>query len=76
MTELKHPRRTLSIAAPLAVGGVSVLYVLANVAYFAAIPKKDLATSEVIVAGLFFRNVFGYGAGARSLPAFVALSKK
>jgi amino acid transporter len=51
-----------------------VLYVLANVAYFAAIPKSDLAKSEVIVAGLFFRNVFGNSAGARSLPAFVALS--
>lgn len=43
-------------------------------AYFAAIPKEDLAKSEVIVAGLFFRNVFGNSAGARSLPAFVALS--
>jgi amino acid transporter len=48
--------------------------VLANVAYFAAIPKDDLAASEVIVAGLFFRNVFGASAGARSLPAFVALN--
>ena len=74
LSELKNPTRTLSIAAPLAVGGVTILYVLANVAYFAAIPKKDLAESEVIVAGLFFRNVFGSGAAARSLPAFVALS--
>ncbi|KAL1851095.1 hypothetical protein Daus18300_012642 [Diaporthe australafricana] len=72
--ELKNPRRTLAVAAPLAVGGVTVLYVLANVAYFAAIPKSDLAKSEVIVAGLFFRNVFGASAGGRSLPAFVALS--
>lgn len=72
--EIKDPRRTLTIAAPLAVGGVTILYVLANVAYFAAIPKSDLATSEVIVAGLFFKNVFGDSAGARSLPAFVALS--
>ncbi len=45
-----------------------------QVAYFAAIPKSDLAKSEVIVAGLFFRNVFGNSAGARSLPAFVSLS--
>ncbi|MCJ1468578.1 hypothetical protein MMC07_007207 [Pseudocyphellaria aurata] len=44
------------------------------VAYFAAIPKTDLAKSEVVVAGLFFRNVFGNSAGARALPAFVALS--
>ncbi|KAL2261013.1 hypothetical protein VTK26DRAFT_4808 [Humicola hyalothermophila] len=74
MGELKNPRRTLKIAAPLAVIGITVLYVLANVAYFAAIPKKELAQSEVIVAGLFFRNVFGESAAARSLPAFVALS--
>jgi amino acid transporter len=74
LSEIKDPRRTLTIAAPLAVGGVTILYVLANVAYFAAIPKSDLATSEVIVAGLFFKNVFGDSAGARSLPAFVALS--
>ncbi|ROW17004.1 hypothetical protein VPNG_01413 [Cytospora leucostoma] len=72
--ELKNPRRTLAVAAPLAVGGVTILYVLANVAYFAAIPKSELAKSEVIVAGLFFRNVFGASAGARTLPAFVALS--
>ncbi|KAH6889656.1 amino acid permease-domain-containing protein [Thelonectria olida] len=74
LSELKHPRKTLSIAAPLAIGGVTILYILANVAYFAAIPKSDLAKSEVIVAGLFFRNVFGKSAAARSLPAFVALS--
>ncbi len=74
MGELKNPQRTLKIAAPLAVGGVTVLYVLANVAYFAAIPKGDLAKSEVIVAGLFFRNMFGESMAARSLPAFVALS--
>ncbi|ROW03719.1 hypothetical protein VMCG_05336 [Cytospora schulzeri] len=72
--ELKDPQRTLAVAAPLAVGSVTILYVLANVAYFAAIPKSDLAKSEAIVAGLFFRNVFGASAGARSLPVFVALS--
>ncbi|CAM1502597.1 Fc.00g073730.m01.CDS01 [Cosmosporella sp. VM-42] len=74
LSEIKDPRKTLPVAAPLAVGGVTILYVLANVAYFAAIPKSDLAKSEVIVAGLFFRNIFGFGAAARSLPAFVALS--
>lgn len=74
VSELKHPKKTLAVAAPLAIGGVTILYILANVAYFAAIPKAELATSEVLVAGLFFRNVFGNSAGARSLPAFVALS--
>ncbi|AEO56501.1 hypothetical protein MYCTH_2090611 [Thermothelomyces thermophilus ATCC 42464] len=74
MGELRNPQRTLKIAAPLAVVGITLLYVLANVAYFAAIPKAELAKSEVIVAGLFFRNMFGESAAARSLPAFVALS--
>jgi amino acid transporter len=72
--EVKNPRKTMLIAAPLAIGGTTILYVLANVAYFAAISKEELATSEVIVAGVFFRNVFGNSAGARALPAFVALS--
>ncbi|KAI1322593.1 amino acid/polyamine transporter I [Xylariaceae sp. FL0255] len=72
--ELRNPRKTLSLAAPLAVGGVTILYVLANVAYFAAVSKEDLATSEALVAAVFFKNVFGDSAGAKSLPAFVALS--
>jgi amino acid transporter len=74
VSELKNPRKTLAVAAPIAIGGVTILYLLANVAYFAAIPKSDLAKSEVLVAGLFFRNVFGFSAGARVLPVFVALS--
>ena len=72
--ELKYPKKTLSVAAPLAVGGVTILYVLANVAYFDAIPKADLANSEVLVAGVFFENMFGPVAGGRVLPVFVALS--
>ncbi|KAF3904640.1 hypothetical protein ABW21_db0206022 [Orbilia brochopaga] len=34
----------------------------------------DLAKSEVIVAGIFFRNIFGDGAAAKALPSFVAFS--
>lgn len=74
VSELRHPRKTLAIAAPIAVGGVTILYVLANVAYFAAIPKAELANSEALVAAVFFKNVFGDSAAARSLPVFVALS--
>ena len=45
-----------------------------HVAYFAAILKKDLAMSEVIMASLFFCNVFGSRDVAQSLPTIVALS--
>lgn len=72
--ELRSPRRTLAVAAPVAVALVTVLYLLANAAYFAAIPKPDLARSELLVAGLFFRNVLGPGAAARCLPVLVSLS--
>lgn len=74
VSELKNPRKTLAIATPLAIGGVTILYILANIAYFAAIEKGELARSEVLVAALFFRNMFGDSAGARVLPAFVCLS--
>jgi amino acid transporter len=72
--EIRNPTRTLRIAAPIALGSVTVFYVLANVAYFAAIPKVDLAKAEAIVAGIFFRNMYGELAGAKILPCFVALS--
>ncbi|KAF5681707.1 high affinity methionine permease [Fusarium circinatum] len=49
VSELKHPKKTLAIAAPIAIGGVTILYVLANVAYFAAIPKSDLAKSDLFL---------------------------
>ncbi len=74
LSEVRNPRRTLAIAAPLAVGLVTVLYMLANIAYFAAVGKSDLATSELLVAALFFKNMFGDGAAAKTLPVFVAVS--
>ncbi|PWN44157.1 amino acid transporter [Ceraceosorus guamensis] len=71
--EIKNPARTLKIAGPLAIGVITVLYVLVQVAYYAAVPKQDVLESEQIVAALFFRNVFGERS-ARALSVFVALS--
>lgn len=73
-SEIRNPRRTLAIAAPLAVGTVMVLYVLVNVAYFAAVSKLDIAESELLVSAAFFRNMFGEAAAATTLPIFVAVS--
>ncbi|RDA87997.1 hypothetical protein CP532_3386 [Ophiocordyceps camponoti-leonardi (nom. inval.)] len=74
MGEMKRPGKTLAVAAPFAIGSVAVLYVLANVAYFAAIPRDQLEHSEVLVADFFFRSMFGDQAAARVLPLLVALS--
>ncbi|KAG1845215.1 amino acid permease-domain-containing protein [Suillus tomentosus] len=51
--------RTLKIAGPLGLGICTVLYLLANVAYFSAATKTEIDQSGVTVAALFFGNVFG-----------------
>lgn len=73
LSETKNPIRTLKIAAPTALITVGVLYMLVNVAYFAAVPKEEIMTSGRIVAAAFFRNVMGKTA-ERALSVFVALS--
>ncbi|KAH8112502.1 high affinity methionine permease [Phellopilus nigrolimitatus] len=69
----KNPVRTLKIAGPLGLGICAVLYLLANVAYFAAATKEEIMESGVTVASLFFEKVFGTEA-QRALTVFVALS--
>ncbi|EFX05089.1 high affinity methionine permease [Grosmannia clavigera kw1407] len=73
LSETKDPVRTLRIAAPLAICVISVLYMFVNIAYFAAVPKKDIISSGQLVAASMFRNVFG-GTAERALSVFVALS--
>jgi amino acid transporter len=53
---------------------VTVLYLLANIAYFAAVPKHDIRTSGVTVASLFFTNVFGHAKGVKAFNLLIALS--
>ncbi|KIW14105.1 hypothetical protein PV08_06886 [Exophiala spinifera] len=73
LSETKDPIRTLKRAAPTAIIAVSVLYMLVNISYFAAVSKEEIATSGRILAASFFRNVFGHRA-ERALSVFVALS--
>ncbi|KAG1788730.1 amino acid transporter [Suillus plorans] len=73
MNNVRNPVRTLKIAGPLGLGICAVLYLLANVAYFAAATKTEIDKSGVTVAALFFGNVFGSTA-ERALSVFIALS--
>lgn len=73
LSEVRNPVRTLKIAGPLAIGSVTIVYMLVNVAYFAAVPKADILTSGRTVAALYFRNMFGTQA-EKALSVFVALS--
>ena len=62
LNEVKRPVRTLKIAGPLALSICGVLYLLANVAYFAAATPKEIGNSGNTVAGFFFGRVFGESA--------------
>lgn len=73
LSETKNPVRTLKIAAPLALTAISILYMLVNIAYFAAVPKEEILEAQRLVAASLFRNVMGEKA-ERALSVFVALS--
>jgi len=73
LSEVKNPVRTLRVAAPAAICTIGVLYMLVNVAYFAAVPKEQILTSGRGIAADFFRNTWGPRA-ERALSAFIALS--
>lgn len=73
LAEAKNPRTVLKIGAPVALVSVSVLYLFVNIAYFAVVPKDEIAASGRILAASFFRIVFGRTA-EKALSVFVALS--
>ncbi|KAI1501998.1 amino acid permease-domain-containing protein [Biscogniauxia marginata] len=74
LSEVKNPVRTLRIAAPVALGIISLAYIAVNVAFFLVVDKENFKSSGVIVAGIFFRNLFGETVGAHVLPFFVIIS--
>ncbi|WVQ95763.1 hypothetical protein IAU59_002862 [Kwoniella sp. CBS 9459] len=74
VNEVKNPIKTIKRTAPLSLLIVAILYVLVNVAYFAAIPKQDILTSTQVTASLFFERIFGSKAakGLTFLPVLSA----
>ncbi|KAJ5556489.1 methionine permease [Penicillium frequentans] len=45
-----------------------------NVNAFAAVPKQEFTSSNITIAAVLFRNVFGNSAATKALPSLVALS--
>ncbi|KAL2156535.1 hypothetical protein VTH82DRAFT_1280 [Thermothelomyces myriococcoides] len=75
LSEVRRAPTTLKRAAPISVSVVTVLYLLANISYFAAMSKKEIADSGVTVAAQFFENVWGKSAFVvRGIPLFIGLS--
>ncbi|KAJ3564727.1 hypothetical protein NP233_g8099 [Leucocoprinus birnbaumii] len=73
LSEIKDPVRTIKRAAPVAMFGVSAVYMFINIAYFAVVSKADILNSRRIVAALYFRNLYG-PTTERALSVFISLS--
>ena len=69
----QDPVKTIKRSAPASLLLVAILYMLCNVAYFAAVPKADILTADTTTASLFFTAVFGEQA-AKGLNILVILS--
>lgn len=74
VNEIRNPIPKLKKYATASVLIVSVLYMLCNVAYFAAVSKSEFAASKEIAAAVFFTTVFGRGGAETALNVLVLLS--
>ncbi|KAJ3782914.1 high affinity methionine permease [Lentinula aff. detonsa] len=72
--EVKNPVPTLKKFAPLSLGIVFILYFMANVAYFATVPKELIKESHELTASLFFEAIFPNREAVVALQVLVALS--
>lgn len=73
LSEIENPYHVLTIAAPLAVLLVTVLTFLVVISYLIVIPKDEILSSGVLVAGIFFNKVFGESITSKILPLLIAL---
>ncbi|KAF2023273.1 amino acid transporter-like protein [Setomelanomma holmii] len=74
VNEIRNLFQSIKRVAPISLLIVFILYTLANVAYFAAVPAPQMRESgELAAAALFFEAVFG-SQHARGLPALIAIS--
>ena len=69
--EIKNPNRNLPLAIVISLPVVTIIYVLANVAYFAAMRPAELLTSSAV--GISFANKF-LGPISWIMPILVAMS--
>lgn len=71
LSEIKNPHKTLKIAAPLSVLITTVLYFLVILSYFYIIPKEEIKESGILIAGIFFKKIFG---NISFLPILISIS--
>lgn len=74
LSETKNPYKVLTRAAPLAVLITTVLYFMVILSYLVVIPRQEIMSSGVLIAGIFFNKIFGENLTSRILPLLIAVS--
>ncbi|CAG0882343.1 unnamed protein product [Cyprideis torosa] len=69
--EMKNPLKHLPPAMFISLGIVTIVYILANVAFFAVIPTPEILESEAVAQAFAYR---AFGVWAWIMPLFVAMS--
>ncbi|KAI5369360.1 Putative amino acid/polyamine transporter I [Septoria linicola] len=72
--EIKDPVRNLKKYGYTALLITFILYFLANIAYFAAVPAADLRAGREVAIRLLFTNVFGDSGAVRGLNFLIVIS--
>ncbi|KAK2059581.1 high-affinity methionine permease [Colletotrichum caudatum] len=71
--EIRNPVPTLRRNGAASLATVAVLYLLCNVAYFAAVPKAEFEGASEIAAAVFFSKLFGGSRAAANALNFLVL---
>ncbi|KAK2038050.1 high-affinity methionine permease [Colletotrichum somersetense] len=71
--EIRNPIPTLRKNGVASLVTVAVLYLLCNVAYFAAVPKAEFEGASEIAAAVFFSKLFGDSRAAANVLNFLVL---
>ncbi|KAF3903917.1 hypothetical protein ABW21_db0201381 [Orbilia brochopaga] len=76
LSEVKNPTKTLKWSAPIALGTVAVLYILANIAYFAALTKQEIiqGTANAVAVSFFRKLKVADHFSNNAVPVFIGLS--
>ncbi|KAJ0143064.1 High-affinity methionine permease, partial [Colletotrichum tanaceti] len=71
--EIRNPIPTLKKNGVISLAVVTVLYMLCNIAYFAAVPKAEFAKASEIAAAIFFSKLFNGSRAAANVLNFLVL---
>ncbi len=71
--EIRNPQRNLPLALILGTILVILIYLAANVAYFAVLPASSVASSNRVAAEMMRKILGSWGAGAVSFAAMISI---